>query len=186
MKRRAAFWPLVLSPLAAGADEVKVQVERHGSTVLTQVEVHVPAAQGAVWAVLTDYEHMASFLSVLKSSSIQRRSGEQLEVEQVAQTSVGPFKFTPASLRTVELTPMREIRTRLISGDFLAFDSRTTLQPREQGTLITTHSEYTPKAWLPPLLGPSMIESETRKQYAQLLAEVARRVHQAATAPQAP
>jgi carbon monoxide dehydrogenase subunit G len=186
MKRRSVLCLLVLPPLAARADEVKVQVERRGSTVLMQVEVHVPASLAAVWAVLTDYEHMASFLSVLKSSSIQRRSGEQLEVAQVAQTSVGPFKFSAASLRAIELTPMREIRTKLISGDFLAFDSRTTLQPREQGTLITAHSEYTPKAWLPPLLGPSMIESETRKQYAQLLAEVARRVNQAATAPQAP
>jgi len=74
----------------------------------------------------------------------------------------------------------------LISGDILAFDSRTTLQPCVQGTLITAHSECTPRAWIPPLRRPSVIESETQKQYAQLLAEVARRVRQASTTPVAP
>jgi hypothetical protein len=74
----------------------------------------------------------------------------------------------------------------LISGAFLAFDSRTTLQSRDQGTLITARSDYTPRAWIPPLRRPSVIESETQKQYAQLLAEVARRVRQASTAPVAP
>ena len=186
MRRRSVLCGLLLPVLGRAAEDIKVQVDRRGSTVLMDVEVHVPASLAAVWAVLTDYDNMASFLSVLKHSSIQRRSPEQLEVAQVAQTSVGPFSFTAASLRAIELTPMREIRTRLISGDFLSFDSRTTLQHDERGTLVSAHSEYTPKAWLPPLLGPSVIESETKKQYAQLLAEVARRARQTSTAPLAP
>jgi len=44
--------------------------------------------------------------SVLKSSTVKSRSGGQLEVAQVAQTSVGPFRFTAASLRAIELKPM--------------------------------------------------------------------------------
>jgi len=40
---------------------------------------------------------------------------------------------------------------------------------------ISHHGEYVPKRWLPPLVGPAVIESETKKQYGEFVAEIARR-----------
>ena len=37
------------------------------------------------------------------------------------------------------------------------------------------HGEYVPKAWLPPMIGVAVIESETRKQFAEFAAEMLRR-----------
>ena len=128
-----------------------------------------------VWGVLTDYDHMSSILSDVKASTVKARDGDRLQVEQTAQTKVGFMHFTASSLRAVELVPMREIRSHLISGDFESFEGTTRLTEQGGSTTIVNHSEYVPKAWLPPLVGPSVIQSETATQYRQMLAEVLRR-----------
>ena len=119
-------------------------------------------------------------LSQLKSSTVTRRDGERLEVAQSIEARVGPFRFSSSSVRAVELTPQREIRSTLVSGDFDTFVGTTRLVERGAVTAIVNHSEYAPKAWIPPLIGTGAIESETRKQYQQLLAEMVRRTAQRA------
>jgi hypothetical protein len=34
---------------------------------------------------------------------------------------------------------------------------------------------YTPSLWVPPIVGPALIEAETRKQYGEIRAEIERR-----------
>ena len=68
-------------------------------------------------------------------------------------------------------------------GDFKYYDVVTRLAGGPAGpTTITHHGEYVPRRWVPPMLGPSLIEAETRKQYTELLTEMERR----AAARQAP
>ena len=40
---------------------------------------------------------------------------------------------------------------------------------------IIHSGRYTPNVWVPPLLGPALIEAETRKQYGEFRAEILRR-----------
>ena len=70
---------------------------------------------------------------------------------------------------------MKEIRAQLVSGDFTVFDTQTRLVEDGPATVITYHAEFIPKAWIPPLMGPKMIVSETKNLYGQLIAEVLRR-----------
>jgi hypothetical protein len=83
--------------------------------------------------------------------------------------------FSFAATGSVELLPMREIRSHLIKGDFKSYKSTTRLVEKPSGTLVVHHGEYVPTAWLPPLIGPSIIESQTRKQYEEFIAEITRR-----------
>ncbi len=68
-----------------------------------------------------------------------------------------------------------EIRSHLVSGDFKSYEATTRLVEQPSGTLIVHHGEYVPKAWLPPMIGPAVVESQTRKQYAEMIAEILRR-----------
>lgn len=154
---------LLVATAAAHAQAIDVRVAKRGDLVVIDVKAPVAASGGVVWSVLTDYERMASFMSNVKTSKVLRRQGNLLEVAQSGSTKVAFLTFSFAATRSVELLPMREIRSHLIKGDFKSYESTTRLVKEPSGTLIVHHGEYAPKAWLPPLIGPSIIESQTRK-----------------------
>lgn len=166
---------LVFFSAGASAQEISVQVERHGEAVVVDVEANVPGALREAWAVFTDYDHMASFISNLTESKVLERKDRVLHVMQSGQSTVGFLTFGFEAVRAVELVPMREIRSSFVSGDFKSYSSTTSLAATAQGTQIRHHGEYVPKKWLPPLIGPAVIERETRKQYQEFAAEIERR-----------
>ncbi len=73
------------------------------------------------------------------------------------------------------MTPMLGIRSHLVSGDSESFSSTTRLDDQSSFVKVFHHGEHLPKKWLPPLIGPAVIEVETRKQYQQFIAEIERR-----------
>jgi len=171
-------------PCLSFAQAVEVTVRQQGEQIIVEATAKVAAKLENVWAVLTDYEHMADYLSAIKTSQVLSRQGNQLEVAQTGEARRGFLHFSFASVRAVELTPEREIRSHLVRGDFKSYDFTTRVVPEPGGMVtIVHHGEYVPIAWVPPVVGPAMIETETRKQYAELLAEILRRQSGAARAP---
>ncbi|HZV93627.1 MAG TPA: SRPBCC family protein [Caldimonas sp.] len=166
---------LVFFALPCRGEEPVVHVERHGKNVVIDVDMPVAVAPATAWAVLTDYDRMATFLSNLSSSRIVERRGDVLHIAQSGRTQVAFMTFSFAAVRAVELVPMREIRSSLVSGDFESYSSTTRLVDLTGGVRVIHHGEYVPKAWLPPMIGVAVIESETRKQFAEFAAEMLRR-----------
>ncbi len=177
---------LGLWPFSLWAQPIDVSVRQDGEHIVVDVSARVAAKIENVWAVLTDYEHMPEFLSALKSSQVLSRKGNELEVAQTGEARRGFLHFSFATVRAVELTPEREIRSHLIRGDFKSYVFTTRLANEADGTvLITHHGEYVPTSWVPPVVGPAMIETETRKQYLELTTEMLRRQSGAARQPPA-
>jgi hypothetical protein len=140
------------SAWAAAADQdIVVHVKKDGAEITVDVDCPVIAPVPAVWDVLTDYDNMTSFISNLEYSNVQARVDNVLRVHQRGKATRGPLSFTFDNVREVELRPFIEVRSRLNSG------------------------RYTPKLWVPPIIGPAMIEAETRKQFAEIRAEILRR-----------
>ena len=166
---------VLLGSSALAAEDLVVKVRRDNATVVMDVEADVPGSVADAWAVMTDYDHMSSFISNIKQSKVTSRRGNTLEVAQSGATRIGFWTFDIAMVRIVELVPQREIRSALVSGDFTAYLSTTTMVPTRDGVHISHHGEYVPKRWLPPLIGTAVIESETKKQYLEFLAEIDRR-----------
>lgn len=172
---RSACVALLAVALSCDAQEVRVRVERRGDAIVIDVDATVAASSSDAWAVFTDYDHMASFLSNLKSSSVVSRHGNSLEVSQSGETRVGFLRFSFGVVRAVELRPLHEIHSRLVQGDFKSYDATTRIVDRPPLVRIIHHGEYVPKAWLPPMIGPAIVESETKKQYQEFIAEILRR-----------
>lgn len=175
MRLSASLAFLLLVPALCAAQDVSVKVQRRGETVVVDVEASVAAPVRDAWSVFTDYDHMSSFISNIKQSKVLVRNGNSLEVEQSGQTKVAFLHFGFTAVRAVELVPMTEIRSSLVNGDFKAYASTTRITETPGGATITHHGEYVPKAWLPPLVGPAVVASETRKQYREFIAEIERR-----------
>ncbi len=155
--------------------QAAVHVQKRGETVVIDVDMPIGVAPAVAWGVLTDYDHMATFLSNLTSSTVVERQGEKLHVAQAGRTKVAFMTFSFSAVRAIELTPMHEIRSSLVSGDFKSYASTTHLVGADQGVRVVHHGEYVPKAWLPPMIGVAVIEAETRKQFDEFSAEMLRR-----------
>jgi hypothetical protein len=167
---------LPLAGLQAAVDEdIEVRVKKDGAEVAVDVDCPVNASVAVTWEVLTDYDLMSEFLSNVQSSSVQARDGHTLQVYQKGKATRGLLSISFENLREVVLVPFQEIRSRLISGDMKA--SAFTTRVVDAGTLvhIINSGRYTPKMWVPPVIGPALIEAETRKHFGELRAEILRR-----------
>ena len=180
--RPARFLILVLLaalPLGVVAftpnEDIVVKVRKEGPGVAIDVVCPVDAPWPIVWEVLTDYAHMPDFISNIQYSVVEETTGNVLRVRQKGKASRGPLTLTFDMLREVELVPQSEIRSRLISGDLKSSDFVTRIVQGKDGIQIVNSGRYVPKMWVPPVLGPSMIEAETQKQFGEFRAEILRR-----------
>lgn len=179
--RRALFLSFV--PVAAwGAtddSDIAVAVEKDGSTIYVKADCPVKAPRAIVWDVITDYDHMPSFLPNVKQSVIRMRMGNRLQVYQKGEASRGILTVHYENLRDIELLPQNEVKSRIISGDNMPAEFTTRIEDRG-GTLHIVHTgTYTPSMWVPPGIGTSLIEAETRRQYADIRNEIMRRAARA-------
>jgi hypothetical protein len=175
---------LLQVPRAWSADDsdIQVQVQQRGRWIVVDVAMSVQATALDTWKVITDYDHMASFVSNLELSKIVDRVGDTLTVMQKGKASRGLLTFSFENVREVVLTPPREIHSRLISGDLEASEFTTRVVDHGASSEVINHGEFIPKIWVPPLIGPSVIAAETRSQFGQLRAEILRRKGQSPTA----
>jgi hypothetical protein len=140
----------------------------------------VTATQDEVWNVLTDYDHMADFVANLEASSIIARSGNTLDVMQKGTARYGLLSFPFQSVRRVVLMPRREIQSKITSGEMTGSEIVTRITGGGMTTQVSVRSRYLPTIWIPPVIGTSVIASETRKQWFTLREEVLRRRAQVA------
>jgi len=155
--------------------DIVVDVRKNGPQIAVDVVCPVDAPAPVVWEVLTDYEHMPQFISNIATSEVEDIAGNVLRVRQKGKATRGPLTLTFDIVREIELVPQSEIRSRLISGDFKSSDFVTKIVVTETGVHIVNNGRYTPNVWVPPFIGPAVIEAETQKQYGEIRAEILRR-----------
>src|SRR6476659_9964773 len=67
---------------AADDSDIEVHVEQRGRTIVVDVAMPVEATALQAWQVMTDYDHMAKFVSNLDESKVMSRTGDTLTVFQ--------------------------------------------------------------------------------------------------------
>lgn len=167
---------LPVSAWSASTDQdIVVHVEMHGQIVAVDVDCPVAAPWAVVWEVLTDYDHMARFISNLEYSGVDDRADNVLRVHQKGKASRGILTLRFDNVREIELVPYREIRSRLISGDLKASDFVTRIVEIDARLHIVNSGRYVPNLWVPPFIGPALIKAETQKQFGEFRTEILRR-----------
>jgi len=118
---------------------------------------------------------MPKFIGNLTESSVRMHMGNRLQVAQKGKASRGPLSISFENMREIELVPKTEIRSKMIAGDTMPAEFVTRIEERDGVTHVTHAGSYTPSMWVPPGIGPSLIEAETRKQYGEIRAEILKR-----------
>ena len=157
------------------ASDIAVSIDRNGDTFSVTVELEVDATPEEVFAVFTDYDHMARFVSNVLESRVVRRDGDRIAVEQKSRLSVGPLHFDFTNVREVDLVPFREIRSRVTEGDMQDSSFTTTIAPQGTKTRVRNRGTFLSDRWIPPIIGNMVLEAETRKQFEEFRMEVVRR-----------
>ncbi len=171
----ALAWLPACAMAASIDDDILVQVRKDGQEIFVDVDCPVDASSSVVWEVLTDYGHMAQFISNLEHSRIESRAGNVLRVRQSGKVSRGFLSMSFDNVREIELEPHREIRSRLISGDMKASVFTTRIVEIDGRVHIVNAGRYQPTLWIPPVIGPALIRSETQKQFGEIRTEILRR-----------
>jgi hypothetical protein len=112
---------------------------------------------------------------VTEVAHVPRRRDNLLRVHPKGKLSKGFLTVTFENVREVELVPYREIRSRLVSGDLKASEFTTRIVEDAALVHIVNSGRYTPNAWVPPFIGPALIEAETRKHFGEIRTEILRR-----------
>ena len=160
---------------AADDSDILVHVRKDGPVISVEVRCPVEAPASVLWDVLTDYDHMAQFVSNLQQSHVEQRVDNLLRVRQSGKASRGPLSISFENVREIQLVPFSEIRSRLVSGDLVASTFVTRIADGAGGLRIEHAGIYTPNMWVPPVVGPALIEAETRKQFGEIRTEILRR-----------
>ena len=188
MARRAPVLLALIAALCLSAaraeptseQDIEVSVEVVGDLVRIDTSFHVEATPQEAWAVITDYDGAAGFISDLDTSRVLWREGDTMRVYQKGTARFGPFSFPVESVREIRLSPFENTQSHLVSGSMKRLDVTTRLAAEGSGTRITNLTESIPDVWIPPLLGRLFIAHETREKFRELRDEILRRKQAAA------
>lgn len=144
-----------------------------------QANGFVRATLPQVWRVLADYEHHPGFVPNLLSARIISRTDGDIVLEQIGRVG---FLFVKRDIRlVVRITehPMTAIDITLVSGDMKQYESHWKLTASSKdgvdGTRIVYSATMAPDFFVPPLIGPSMIQQDVRNMMEATMTEIEKR-----------
>ncbi len=160
-------------------NDIDVKVKIEGEDVFVDVSFTVPAPARLVWEVLTDFDHMSTFIANLQSSKVIDKTVNVFRVAQKGIAKYGPISFPFESVREIHLFSFNKIQTHMISGNIHKLEGVTQLTTEGDLTRVIYHADTIPGVWIPPGVGKLFIEHETREQFQESRDEVMRRMHAA-------
>lgn len=168
----AAMAPAVAALPATGA-------VRQGEQVFCWGRMEVAASPELVFAVLTDYDHMADFLPGMRTSEVVSRRGHSVVIEQTADEAVLFFSQRVIVRLAIDESPPDRLTLRSLAGSFKQLDGSYELTRMGEGTLIEYRSRFVPDFPFPPIVGTYAVERSLARHLAALAQEMQRRSSQA-------
>jgi hypothetical protein len=157
-------------------DDIDVKIQIKSEIVIVDLTLVIAGTRQDVWEVLTDFDHMANYVSNLKESKVVSISGGTLNVYQRGAAKYGPINFPFESTREIILTPFDKMQSHMIRGNMTKMEGTTELTEENGQTRIHFHSESIPGVWIPPIAGRVFIEHETKEQFQEIRNEIVKRI----------
>lgn len=171
-----AFSPAFAADVALTTlDERNVAVNYRNGIYFADLSLQVAVPPAMAIEVLTDFEHMPSFVPNLVSSRIISHTGNVFLVTQQGKAHFGPLTFSFESERRIELKSDGRLISQALSGSTKYMRSELAVQDAAGGTSLNYHIEVTPELWLPSSFGTSFMRHELAEQFSALAREMERR-----------
>lgn len=181
MTRGFATAAAIVVWLCAGAawalETLKIEVTHQDGRYTAVAVFLINAPRPSVYAVLTNYEALERISPQIKESELLGvgDDGRPL-VRVITHSCVMFFCRTVEMVQVVTEMPPGRIDTRVLpERSDLKYGATTwLLVGRDKGTLLTWRTTFIPDFWVPPLIGPAIIEITLTAQLADGAAGIER------------
>ena len=162
--------------LAASVDRIDVETDGQGELITVSASADMQVDPRTVWAVISDYDHLAEFIPDMRSSRVIRRDGDQVLVEQ---TGVFGFLFfrQPVEVRlSVSESPPRRIVAHAVGGNLQSMEGRYVVESLAGNQVRLSYSgRLVPGFQVPPFVSRIAVRSTMDRQFRALVQEIVRR-----------
>jgi hypothetical protein len=172
-------WGLLVAGLAAAqpaavraADIVRLDVAREAERYRLHMVAELSAPRDTVFALLSDYDGLTRLSSRVEASRVLPPAADgTTRIYTRLRGCVLFFCRSVDRLESVYEAPPDWIETHVVpeSSDFRYGLTRWELTATHQGTRVELESTVEPAFWIPPLIGPPMIERRLTRDGAELL-----------------
>jgi hypothetical protein len=151
---------LCVAPSAVAADFYSLSVSRDG-------DAHLAAPPSAVYAVLTDYEHLTRISSAVQKSRVVDKLADGA-VLVYTDTHACVLFFCKHILETQRYThpDPEDIVSEVVPEQSNLKSGRTVwhVEAEQDGTRLHWEMTAVPDFWVPPFIGPSLVQRGLRSQ----------------------
>jgi carbon monoxide dehydrogenase subunit G len=162
---------LALAGFSAGAGAVEfhtLEVSRQGDIYQVQAEVYLAAPPQAVFAVLTDYDHFTRIsASVVESRKVQQLDPATTLVYTDTKVCALFYCRHVKELQRITETPPAEVASVVLpekSDNVKSGSALLHVQAEGEGTLLRWQLSLEPGFWVPPLIGPPLLERSLKAE----------------------
>ena len=152
---------------AAAADFYSLTVSRDGDTYGMSADAHLAAPPAAVYAVLTDYEHLTRISSAVQKSRVVDKLPDGA-VLVYTDTRACVLFFCKHIFETQRYTTpgTEDIVSEVIPEQSNLKSGRAVwhVQAEQDGTRLHWEMTAVPDFWVPPFIGPSLVQRGLRSQ----------------------
>ena len=153
---------------AAGAvDFYSLTVSRDGDSYSMSADAHVAAPPAAVYAVLTDYDHLTRISSaVLKSRVVQHLDGGATLVYTDSRACALFFCKHITELQRYTRLGAQDLVAEVVPEQSNLKSGRTVwhLEAEGEGTRLHWEMNAVPDFWVPPFIGPTLVQRGLRTE----------------------
>ncbi|MGZ4957647.1 MAG: SRPBCC family protein [Methylomonas sp.] len=153
------FFPLI----AQGADVLDSSLSRQGGRYLMHMETVVQAPISKIHALLMDYKNFTRLNSVIKRiESVEHLDNGGIRIGLSSEFCIVAICQQFDWIQDVKVLPNGDIAITIIpnQGDFQQGNGRWRLLPADGGTRLIFDVDLTPKHWVPPVVGPWLVEQK--------------------------
>ena len=168
----AAAWSV---PCLAQAQDLSIRTAREGEFVTISASAVMRVDPHIVWAVLSDYDHLAKFIPDMKSSRVISRHGNVVRVEQTGDIGFLFFKEPVNVILEVHEEPPSRITARGVEGNISALETRYDLHSSEAGVKLDYTGRFVPAFAIPPLIGMPIVNKLIERRFRAMVNEIQRR-----------
>jgi len=167
MKRHSYFFTLVLllaTTLQAG-EILVATVEHKDKRYFVSLDVLINADSERVYSALTNFNQLSAINPAITNSNlIYSLSDTQHRVEVKIESCITFFCKKLVQVQDVEELPGKLILTTVVpeKSDFDYAHARWKVSSEQGRTRVTFDSDLKPSFWVPPLIGPLLIEKKLR------------------------
>ena len=159
----------------AQAPEVSIRTGRDGEFVTISATAVMRVDPTIVWAVLSDYDHLAKFIPDMKSSRVLSRHGNVVRVEQKGEVGFLFYKEPVVMVLEVHEEPPSRITARGLEGNVRGLETRYELSSSASGVRLDYSGRFDPDFVIPPLIGMPIVHRLIERRFRAMVNEIQRR-----------